>query len=152
MAPSEVGRLFYVGELHQCGWTDVSPYGKARLCVKFTVRIAPGPDVVLDCGKCGAYVARVGVRSNALLSGCFLFVTVVVVFVLSCRLLPRDALQLILATLDGCRPKRYGVWVSKMAKVGNLVAALSRACGVREDRLALADVWQHKLQSVYQVW
>lgn len=60
-------------------------------------------------------------------------------------------LQLTLATLDGCRPRRYVVWVSQTAKVKDLKRELSKACGKREDRLAFADVWHFKLNAVFEV-
>lgn len=59
--------------------------------------------------------------------------------------------QLILATLDGSRPKRYAVWVSKMAKVKDLRQSLAKAIGKREDRLAFTQVWLHKIHDVFEV-
>lgn len=59
--------------------------------------------------------------------------------------------QLILATLDGSRPKRYAVWMPKMAKVKNLRQRLAKATGKREDRLAFTLVWLHKIHDVFEV-
>lgn len=58
---------------------------------------------------------------------------------------------MVLVTLDGCRPKRYGVLVSKGAKLNELRRVLSKASGVREDRMTFTDVWQHTFCSEIEV-
>lgn len=60
-------------------------------------------------------------------------------------------LQVILATLDGCPPKRYCLLVPKSGRVRALRQALSKACGLGEDRLILTDIWQHNVQTVLKV-
>lgn len=59
--------------------------------------------------------------------------------------------QLVLASLDGSRPKRYAVLVSKSAKVKELRQSLAKVTGKREDRLAFTQVWLHKIHDVFEV-
>lgn len=56
-----------------------------------------------------------------------------------------------MVTLDGSRRKRYCFGVPKTARIDRLRQALAELCGIKADRLVIAELWQYKLHNVFEV-